>query len=119
MKKRDIVVVGASAGGVTALKELVAGIPKDFTGSIFVVLHIPAYSESRLPQILSNSGPLPAVHPADGDPIEPGKIYVAPNDSHLIIEKGKIRVKRGPKENRCRPLSMPCFGLLQSLMKAG
>jgi two-component system chemotaxis response regulator CheB len=103
MARRDIIVIGASVGGVTALREFVSGLPRDFKGSIFIVLHVPASSESRLPWILSKAGPLEAVHPNDGDAIEQGKIYVAPNDHHLILEKNKILVKRGPKENRFRP----------------
>jgi two-component system chemotaxis response regulator CheB len=103
MKKQDIIVVGASTGGVTALKEFVRTIPKDFKGSIFIVLHIQPYTESRLPWILSKAGTLEAVHPKDGETIEEGKIYVAYNDHHLILEEGKVRVKRGPKENRFRP----------------
>ena len=103
MKARDIIVVGASAGGITALKEFVRYLPEDFEGSVFIVLHIPPYSESELPEILSKAGPLKAVHPKDGDPIEPGKIYVAPHDRHLLLEKDKVLVKKGPKENRFRP----------------
>ncbi|KAA6439798.1 chemotaxis protein CheB [Dyadobacter flavalbus] len=103
MQIRDIIVIGASSGGVMALKELVSSLPPDFKGSVFIVLHIPAYSESRLPWILEKVGRLQAVHPKDGDLIEPGKIYVAVNDHHLIVEEGKVRVKRGPKENRFRP----------------
>jgi two-component system chemotaxis response regulator CheB len=103
MQLRDIIVIGASAGGVSALKRLVASMPKDFDGSIFIVLHIPAYSESRLPWILNQISPLQALHPRDGDMIERGKIYIAINDHHLILEDGKMRVKRGPKENRFRP----------------
>jgi two-component system, chemotaxis family, protein-glutamate methylesterase/glutaminase len=103
MKRRDIIVVGASAGGVTALIDFVKSFPSDFKGSIFVVLHIPPYSESRLAEILSRAGALKAISPDDGDAIEPGTIYVAVNDQHLIIEKGKVRIKRGPKENRSRP----------------
>lgn len=101
---RDIIVVGASAGGVEALKDFVSGFQKDFKGSVFIVLHIPSYSETRLPWILSKAGPLEAVLPNDGDAIEPGKIYVAPNDHHLLLEKGdRVIVRRGPKENRFRP----------------
>jgi two-component system chemotaxis response regulator CheB len=103
MQIRDIIVIGASAGGVTALKGLVSSLPQDFKGSIFIVLHIPASSESRLPWILETAGPLTAVHPKDGDIIEQGKIYVAINDHHLILEEDKVRVRRGPKENRFRP----------------
>ena len=100
---RDIVVVGASAGGVTALKELVKDLPKDFRGSVFIVLHVPSYSETRLPWILSQVSNIEAVLPDDGDEIEPGKIYIAPNDHHMILQEGKVVVKRGPKENRFRP----------------
>ncbi|HEX8331067.1 MAG TPA: chemotaxis protein CheB [Segetibacter sp.] len=100
---RDIVVVGASAGGVEALKELVRGLPKDFKGSIFIVLHVPSYSETRLPWILTKACDIEAVLPDDGEEIQPGKIYVAPNDHHMLLQEGRVVVKKGPKENRFRP----------------
>jgi two-component system chemotaxis response regulator CheB len=103
MDHPDIIVVGASAGGVAALQQFVQSLPGDFQGSVFIVLHIPPYAKSRLPNVLSSSGPLKAVHPKDGDEIKPGVIYVAPNDFHLLIDPGKILVKKGPKENRFRP----------------
>ncbi len=103
MQKRDIIVVGASAGGITALKTFVGSLPADFKGSVFVVLHIPPFSESRLAWILSQAGPLKAVQPRDGEPIAEGKVYVAANDHHLLLEKGKVVMKKGPKENRFRP----------------
>jgi two-component system chemotaxis response regulator CheB len=103
MEKRDIVVIGASAGGITALKEFVSGLPENFAGAIFVVLHIPPYTESHLALILSKAGKLKAMNPKDGQEVEDGMIYVAPADHHMILEKGKIVVKRGPKENRFRP----------------
>jgi two-component system, chemotaxis family, protein-glutamate methylesterase/glutaminase len=104
MENRDIIVVGASAGGVAALKDFIKGLPEDFNGSIFIVLHMPPYAKSMLPKILSKAGPLDAVESKDGESIRPGTIYVAPNDHHLILESGdKIVVKRGPKENRFRP----------------
>ena len=103
MKKRDIIVIGASAGGITALKEFVSPLPADFEGAIFIVMHVASYSESMLPYILTNAGPLEAVHPRDGDEIEWGKIYIAPSDHHLLLDKNKIMVKKGPKENKFRP----------------
>jgi two-component system, chemotaxis family, protein-glutamate methylesterase/glutaminase len=103
MANRDIIVVGASAGGITALKTFVGSLPADFTGSIFVVLHIPPFSETRLPWILNKVSRLKVVQPRDGEPIEQGKIYVAANDHHLLLEDGKAIVKKGPKENRFRP----------------
>lgn len=103
MAKRDIVVVGASAGGVKALTEFVRSIPEDFAGSIFVVLHIPPSSPSNLPAILTRAGALKAVHPKDGERIKPGRIYVAPPDHHMLLEEKSVLVKKGPEENRFRP----------------
>lgn len=103
MPKRDIVVIGASAGGVEALQHLAGHLPRDFPGSIFVVLHVSPRSKSLLPQLLSRAGPLPAVHPVDGATIEPGRIYVAPPDHHLVIERDHVHLSMGPKEQHHRP----------------
>src|SRR5687768_8867078 len=103
MAKRDIIVVGASAGGVTALTEFVKSLPENFAGYIFVVLHIPPSSPSNLPAILTRAGLLHAKHPKDGEKIKPGQIYVAPPDHHVLLEGGNILVKKGPEENRFRP----------------
>ena len=88
--KRDIVVVGASAGGVAALKSLVRGLPKDFPGAILIVLHIPPWAPSQLAMILSQSGPLPAVQAVPDQPLEPGRIYVAAPDYHLIVDDHRV-----------------------------
>lgn len=109
MPGRDIIVVGASAGGVEALVTLVGSLPEEFPAALFIVLHIPAQSPSMLPAILSRSGSHTALHPRDGDAIEPGKIYVAPPDRHLMLEHEYIGVVRGPKENRHRPSVDPLF----------
>jgi two-component system chemotaxis response regulator CheB len=101
--KRNIIVIGASAGGVGALIELVKQFPPGMQAAVFIVQHVSAFSPSQLPQILSRSGPLQAVHPKDGEHIEAGKIYVAPPNFHLLIDDHKIAVKKGPKENRFRP----------------
>jgi two-component system chemotaxis response regulator CheB len=100
---RDIVVIGASAGGVEALLELAGMLPADFPAPIFVVQHVPAYSNSILPQLLSRVSALPAKHPRSGEVIEPGTIYIAPPDHHLLVEGDHVLVTRGPKENRFRP----------------
>jgi two-component system chemotaxis response regulator CheB len=97
------IVIGASAGGIEALKEVVCQIPTNLPAPVFVVVHIPPFVASSLPEILSNAGPLPAVHPQDGRKIDAGFIYVAPPDHHLLIEKSSMAVKKGPKENRFRP----------------
>jgi two-component system chemotaxis response regulator CheB len=98
-----VVVIGASAGGVESLREVVSGLPAKFPAAVFVVLHIPPFQPSSLPDILSRTGPLTARHAEDGAKIEAGRIYVAPPDHHLLIDRRHMAVKRGPKENRFRP----------------
>lgn len=105
----DIVVIGASAGGVEALTSLVRHFPVRIDASLFVVLHIPAQSPSLLAEILSRAGPIAATSAQDGDRIEYGHIYVCPPDHHLIILEGQVRVTRGPKENGHRPAIDPLF----------
>src|SRR5215210_6092081 len=109
MPGRDIVVVGTSAGGVEALRVLVGGLPADFAGSVFVVMHTAPDSPGVLAQILDRSGPLPAANASNRERIRPGRIYVAPPDSHLLLEPGVVRVTHGPKENRFRPAIDPLF----------
>lgn len=110
MSGHDIIVIGASAGGIEALNRLLGTLPGSLPASLFVVLHIPAQATSSLPAILSRAGPLPAFHALDGAKIQPGQIYVAPPDHHLLIEAdGTMRVSRGPKENRHRPAVDPLF----------
>lgn len=101
--KRDIVVVGASAGGVQALELLVRGISKDFQGSMLVVLHIPPWAPSGLAPILSRSGPLPAIEVGAREQLEPGHIYVAAPDHHLLLDDHHITRWKGPAEDRHRP----------------
>ncbi|MEV4708027.1 chemotaxis protein CheB [Actinoplanes sp. NPDC049316] len=106
---RDVVAVGASAGGVEALRALVAGLPSDYPGSLLVVLHVPRDAPSALAAILSRSGPLPAAPAVDGEELRYGRIYVAPNDHHLLVLEGRIRLTRGPAENGHRPAVDPLF----------
>jgi two-component system, chemotaxis family, protein-glutamate methylesterase/glutaminase len=103
MPGRDIIVVGASAGGVEALKVLAGGLPCGLPAAIFIVLHVSPEGPSFLPEILSRVGPLPVTHAVDGEVITPGRIYVASPDRHLLVEQGRVRLTRGPRENRFRP----------------
>ncbi|MES2976827.1 MAG: chemotaxis protein CheB [Pseudomonadota bacterium] len=105
---RDVVVVGASAGGVSALCSMAAKLPASFAPSVFVVVHIGSHP-SALPDILTASGPLPAKHPSDGDRYLPGVIYVAPPDCHMLLQDGLIRLTHGPKEHHTRPAIDPLF----------
>ena len=100
---RNIVVIGASAGGITALLDLVKTLPADFPASVFVVQHLAPDSPSILPQLLSSVSALRVKHPQDGETVRPGVIYVAPPDHHLLLEDNRVLVARGPKDNRFRP----------------
>src|SRR4029077_4236145 len=95
---RDIVVIGASRGGVEALKGIVAALPPSLQSALLIVLHISPTHVSLLPDVLSRAGPLPAEHGRDGTRIERGRIYVAPPDHHMTIGPiGFIRLDQGPK----------------------
>ena len=110
MATKDIVVIGASAGGIDALKILVATLPEDLKAAIFITLHVAPYSDGILPEILERAGALPASNAKDWEPIQHGRIYVAPPDYHLLFEKdGFVRTTRGPRENRFRPAIDPMF----------
>jgi two-component system, chemotaxis family, protein-glutamate methylesterase/glutaminase len=105
----DIIVIGASAGGVKAMMTLVHALPAHFPASVFVVLHIPALKPSALPTILCRAGPLHAFHPLDHELIEQQLIYVAPPDCHLLVEVGQVRLSNGLKEKGTRPAIDPLF----------
>jgi two-component system, chemotaxis family, protein-glutamate methylesterase/glutaminase len=109
MPKRDIIVIGASAGGREALGELCRGLPPNLPASIFVVWHMPSIGTGTLPQMLRRDCIIPAQNAPDGATIENGKIYVAPVDHHLLLEAGQVRITKGPKENRFRPAIDPLF----------
>src|SRR5919202_3455479 len=109
MPGHDIIVAGASAGGMEALQVLVRDLPADLPAALFVVWHIPAHSFGVLPDVLARAGLLPAAHARDGEPIAPGRVYVAPPDRHLLLEPGQVRLTRGPKENHFRPAIDPVF----------
>jgi two-component system chemotaxis response regulator CheB len=106
---KDIIVVGTSAGGIEALQKLLAGLPADLPAAVFIVLHSAPNSPGVLARILDAAGPLPVKYAVRGDRIEPGHVYVAPADHHLIIVPGHVELSRGPKENRFRPAIDPLF----------
>jgi two-component system chemotaxis response regulator CheB len=99
----DILAIGASAGGVQALCDVIEHLPPNLPAAIFVVLHITPHGHSLLPAILQRSGCMPASHPEEGEAILPGRIYVAPPDRHLAIRKGRIHLSRNASENGHRP----------------
>jgi two-component system chemotaxis response regulator CheB len=105
----DIIVVGASAGGLEALRQVVHSLPPGLPAALFVVCHFPAGGTSALPEILSRAGPVLATHARNGEPFYPGHIYVAPPDFHLLLDPGRMRLTRGARENRYRPAIDPLF----------
>jgi two-component system chemotaxis response regulator CheB len=109
MAYHDVIVIGASSGGVEVLTQLARGLPKGLPAAICVVCHFPPNTRSILPDLISRSGPLLAVHARSGDPVYPGQIYVAPPDRHLLLQEGTIRLTHGPRENGHRPAIDPLF----------
>jgi two-component system chemotaxis response regulator CheB len=103
MPKKDIVVIGASAGGVPVLKELVEGLPAEIPAAVFIVLHVGASDRSYLAEILQKKSALPVTQAENGESIRRGRIYVARPDYHLLVEASTVRLARGPRENRSRP----------------
>ncbi len=110
MSGQRIVVIGGSAGGVEALFSIAGSFPAKFAAPIFITIHVPATAPSILPTLIARRGALPAKHAEDGERYKAGMIYVAPPDRHLLIgPKERLRVVRGPRENRHRPAIDPLF----------
>jgi two-component system chemotaxis response regulator CheB len=106
---RTLVVIGASAGGVEALTRLVADLPADLPATVVIVLHVAPSGKSVMPAILSRHGILPAAAAADGAPLAPGRIYIAPPDNHVLVRGRELVLDRGPKHNGHRPAIDPLF----------
>jgi two-component system chemotaxis response regulator CheB len=106
--RRDVIAIGGSAGALDAMLAVVAGLPPDFGGSVFVVSHIGPH-RSHLPEVLSRAGPLPARHAEDGESIQPGIVYIAPPDWHMLVLRDAIRLSRGPRQHFTRPAIDPLF----------
>jgi len=109
---QKLIVIGASAGGVSALTSVTAALPADLSATVLIVMHIGA-RRSLLPEILQKLCPLPVKHAEDGAALEGGEVLIAPPDRHLTVEnyEGKLRVRlwHGPKENYTRPAIDPLF----------
>jgi two-component system chemotaxis response regulator CheB len=104
-----LVVIGASAGGVEALRELVSKLPGDVQAAVLIVLHIPAAGESVLPEILDRVGPLHVERAESGMEIKPGRVLVAPPDYHMTVSETHVQLDRGARINGHRPAIDPLF----------
>lgn len=109
MPGKDIIVIGASAGGIDATRTVLAGLGRNFSGSVFIVVHSAPDSPGVLDMIFDKASALPVATAENGERIVPGRVYVARQDHHLLIEPGRVRLTRGPKENRFRPAVDPLF----------
>ncbi len=109
MPQLDVIVIGASAGGVGSLQRVAERLPASLPASIFVTLHLPEGIRSVLPRIMERAGPLPAAHAENGQAIEPGRIYIAPPGFHMTLERDGVRITRGAREHGLRPAIDPLF----------
>ena len=112
---RVVIGIGASAGGVEALRTLVARLPATLDAAVVVVLHVPSNGTSTLPEILDRAGPLRAAAAVDGEPLVAGRLYTAPPDRHLLVEDGVVRLSAGPRGNGHRPSVDPTFASLAAV----
>jgi two-component system chemotaxis response regulator CheB len=108
MATQKVIVIGASAGGIEALRKILSQLPENFPAAIFITQHLYQRSETILPDILGRAGRLPVRHPAADEPIVSGQIYLAPPDYHLVFSPGVVRLGHGPKEN----LQRPCINVM-------
>jgi two-component system, chemotaxis family, protein-glutamate methylesterase/glutaminase len=109
MAHHDVVVMAASAGGIETLREVFGGLPADLNAAVLVVVHMPPTGGRALPAILGRMTDLPVAAARDGEPLEPGRVYVCVADHHLLVGRGHVHVRRGPRENGHRPAADPLF----------
>ncbi len=109
-----VVGIGASAGGIDALIRLLRHLEPDIRAALLVVVHVPATGRSLLAPILDRQTDLEVKVAEDGEALARGRVYVAPPDRHLIVDDGRVRLERGPKENAVRPAVDP---MLRSLAR--
>jgi chemotaxis response regulator CheB len=98
-----IMVIGGSAGSLHPLRTIIADLPEDLGAAVFVVRHVSQVTPSRAPEILAPGSALPVRDAEDGEAIAPGRVYFGPSDRHLVVERGRVRLRRGPKDPWNRP----------------
>src|SRR5215813_2108164 len=98
MDDGHIVVVGASAGGIEPLIDLIAGLPADLAATVLAVVHQPA-DDTRLHQVLNRESPLRVKPAEDGEPLRPGTVLLAPPGRHLVVTADAASLSSGPREN--------------------
>ena len=109
MAKKDLIVIGGSAGSHQPLRQIMSDLPADLQASVFVATHVPINGPGYLADILASAGPLPVSRAVDGQPVERGHVYTAVPDRHLLLVDGIMRLGDGPRENMSRPAIDPLF----------
>jgi len=100
---RQMVVIGASTGGIRAVGTILAGLPRRFPLPVVVVLHRMPMTSDLLVTILQSDSALPVSEPEDKDPVEAGRVYIAPADYHLLVEDGAFVLSVDEPVNYSRP----------------
>jgi two-component system, chemotaxis family, protein-glutamate methylesterase/glutaminase len=106
--KRNVIVLGASAGGIQLLMRIFSEMPPDLPAIVGMVLHRGPLP-SELLQVLSKRSSLPMIEPLHDSTLEPGRIYLAPPDHHMEVTPHRVIVRRRPKEHSTRPAIDPLF----------
>ena len=108
----DMIVIGVSTGGPTALAQLIPSLPGDLPVPIAIVQHMPPMFTKILAERLDHKSALSVAEAADGDRMRPGHVAIAPGDRHLSVaerDRDHLHVYDGPHENSCRPSVDPLF----------
>jgi two-component system chemotaxis response regulator CheB len=108
IKHDNLVVIGASTGGLEVLRTILDTLPADFPAPVLIAMHVGALN-SQLPSLLATTAALQIRHAVEGDSLEPGTVLIAPPDRHMLVEGSRIRLLRGAKENYSRPAIDPLF----------
>jgi two-component system, chemotaxis family, protein-glutamate methylesterase/glutaminase len=119
MPQLKLVVIGASAGGLEALLQIISRLPNSLSVPILIVVHTRTEGDSVLPQILGRVSRVPVCFATDRAAITPGHIYIAPPDFHLLVTPLGIRLNRGPRENGFRPAIDPLFRSAARVYRSG
>jgi two-component system chemotaxis response regulator CheB len=101
--RAEIVAIGASLGGLDALSRLLGALPADFACPIVLVQHRRPDTEARLAHLLGTRCPLPVKEPDDKEPLQPGHVYVAPADYHLLVGVASLELSTDPPVLFARP----------------
>ncbi len=110
MQRRNIVVIGTSAGGLKVLDEIISQLPTDLPASIFIVQHMSAENTgAALLHKLGRHKSFRCKLAEDGETFKPGRIYIGPPDAHLLVKETTLLVTKGARENRYRPAIDPLF----------